>query len=95
MRMRLVVWGLLLAGSALFAGCKCVDCMCHCSSGGAVHITTESGSGFDCDDRCDDNYNGCGAGNVSSAECLDTKLVDGKPTTVRCAEARTVGVTRR
>ena len=44
-------------------------------------------TGFDCGQRCENGPGGCGVGNVSSVECVKTKIVDGKPTTVRCAQA--------
>ena len=82
----------LLAGALLFAGCDtCVDCLCHCSgdgrAAGGETIRIEYYTGFDCGQRCENDPAGCGVGNVSSVECVKTELVDGKPTTVRCAQA--------
>ena len=84
----------LLAGALLFAGCDtCVDCLCHCTRGGTIRL--EYYTGFDCGQRCENGPGGCGAGNVSSVECVKTEIVDGRATTVRCAQADPVRSPRR
>ncbi len=89
MRMRPMALAVLLAGATLLAGCdRCIDCMCHCARGGDLHLTSHAG--FDCGQRCENGPDGCGVGNVVSVACLDNKLVNGKPTSVRCAQAETV-----
>jgi hypothetical protein len=95
MRMRSFAPAALLAATfwvaVLSAACDtCVDCVCHCKSESAKPgdtIELKASSGFDCGQRCDNDPAGCGAGKVSYVECVDTKIVNGKPTTVRCAQA--------
>jgi hypothetical protein len=81
----------VLCAAVLSAGCDtCVDCVCHCKSDNAkpgATIEIRDSSRFDCGQRCENGPDGCGVGKVSYVECVDTKIVNGKPTTVRCAQA--------
>jgi hypothetical protein len=92
MRTRSLVLAVSLAAAVLAAGCDtCVDCLCHCTgnrrAGGGDTVRLQYYTGFDCGQRCENDPGGCGVGNVSSVECLETKIVEGRPTTVRCAQA--------
>lgn len=96
MKRRATAWAAALIAAACLAGCRdtCVDCLCHCSgdgrAAGGETIRIEYYTGFDCGQRCENGPGGCGVGKVSSVECLQTKIVDGKPTAVRCAQAAPV-----
>lgn len=84
----------LLAAALLCGGCDtCVDCVCRCSSGETVRV--QHYTGFDCGQRCENGPGGCGVGKVGSVECVATEVVDGQPTTVRCAQAETPRSPRR
>ncbi len=90
MRLRPPARAVLLAAVALAAGLSvsgdtCVDCLCHCKSGDTIRL--QYYTGFDCGQRCENGPGGCGVGKVNSVECVQTKIVDGRPTSVRCAEA--------
>jgi hypothetical protein len=85
------VVGLVVVASLAGCGDTCVDCLCHCSgdgrAGGGETIRLQYYTGFDCGQRCENGPGGCGVGKVRSVECLETKIVDGRPAPVRCAQA--------
>jgi hypothetical protein len=90
MRMRSMAWAVWLVAATFSAGCDtCVDCLCHCTSGETIRL--QYYTGFDCGQRCENGPGGCGVGKVRSVECLVTEIVDGRPDTVRCAQADPVG----
>ena len=94
MRMRSMALAVVMAAAAFSAGCDtCVDCLCHCTSGETIRL--QHYTGFDCGQRCENGPGGCGVSKVSSVECIDTEIVDGKPTTVRCAQAAPARPPRR
>ena len=94
MKIRALALAMCLVAAAFSMGCDtCVDCLCHCRSGDTIQLKYYTG--FDCGQRCENGPGGCGVGKVSSVECLETKIVNGRPSTVRCAQAAPARPPRR